>query len=80
MVDLLPEIEVVSDDAFNSSPTDPGLMGPEALKMFRDGTKIPSSKSKTPLVCQLLVPFLFFGFIKTGLALHFVLDREQINF
>ena len=34
MVDLLPEIEVVAEDAFNSSPSDPKMMGPEALERF----------------------------------------------
>ena len=33
--DLLPEIPVVPNDAFNSSPSDPELMGPEALEAFR---------------------------------------------
>jgi Mg-chelatase subunit ChlI len=36
--DLLPEIDIVEGDAFNSSPTDPQLMGPEALEAYRNGT------------------------------------------
>lgn len=50
MVDLLPEIDVVPDDPFNSSPTDPNLMGPVALQMYRNGQELPSGHAKTPLV------------------------------
>lgn len=50
MVDLLPEIDVVPDDPFNSSPTDTNLMGPGALQVYRSGEKLPSGKAKTPLV------------------------------
>jgi magnesium chelatase subunit I len=35
VVDLLPEMEVVEGDSFNSSPTDPKLMGPDALMRFK---------------------------------------------
>lgn len=50
MVDLLPEIDVVPDDPFNSSPTDTNLMGPGALQVYRSGEKLPSGRVKTPLV------------------------------
>ncbi|KAL3154738.1 Bifunctional NAD(P)H-hydrate repair enzyme [Trebouxia sp. C0009 RCD-2024] len=50
MVDLLPEIDVVPDDPFNSSPTDTNLMGPSALQVYRSGEKLPSGRAKTPLV------------------------------
>lgn len=50
MVDLLPEIEVVAEDAFNSSPTDPKMMGPEALERFNRGEELPVARVKTPLV------------------------------
>ena len=50
MVDLLPEIEVVAEDAFNSSPSDPKLMGPEALERFMKGEELPVARIKTPLV------------------------------
>ena len=50
MVDLLPEIEVVPGDPFNSSPTDTNLMGPGALQMYRTGEKLPTGQAKTPLV------------------------------
>lgn len=35
LVELLPRIEVVHNDDFNSSPDDPSLMGPVALEKFR---------------------------------------------
>ncbi len=50
MVDLLPEIEVVAEDAFNSSPSDPKMMGPEALERFNRGEELPVARVKTPLV------------------------------
>lgn len=50
MVDLLPEIEVVAEDAFNSHPTDPKLMGPDALQRFRNCELLPAVRVKTPLV------------------------------
>lgn len=50
MVDLLPQIEVVVDDAFNSDPKDPSLMGPDALMRYRKGEKLPSKPARTPLV------------------------------
>ncbi|MEW5299462.1 MAG: hypothetical protein WDW38_004509 [Sanguina aurantia] len=50
VVDLLPEIEVVIGDAFNSAANDPKLMGPDALVKFRKGEKMPTMKTRTPLV------------------------------
>lgn len=50
MVDLLPEIDIVAEDSFNSSPTDPKLMGPEALERFNRGEELPVARVKTPLV------------------------------
>jgi Mg-chelatase subunit ChlI len=52
VADLLPELEVVEGDPFNSSPTDPKLMGPDALARFRAGEKMPAVKARTPLVRQ----------------------------
>jgi hypothetical protein len=43
-------MEVVQGDPFNSSPTDPKLMGPDALARFRKGEKLPAVTAKTPLV------------------------------
>ena len=37
LVDLLPLIDVVKDDPFMSSPTDPNLMSPDVLAAFRAG-------------------------------------------
>ena len=50
MVDLLPEIEVVADDPFNSHPTDPKHMGPDALQRFKSGEALPVARVPTPLV------------------------------
>lgn len=50
LIDLLPTIDVVEGDAFNSHPTDPKLMGPGALERFRKGEKLPAGKMRTPLV------------------------------
>ncbi len=50
IVDLLPEIDVVPGDDFNSSPTDSKLMGPDVLQRFASGETLPSAKAKTPLV------------------------------
>ena len=53
MVDLLPQIEVVADDPFNSSPSDPKVMGPEALERFNRGEQLPTARVKTPLASAL---------------------------
>ena len=50
MVALLPEIEVVADDPFNSHPTDPKHMGPDALQRFTSGEALPVAHVPTPLV------------------------------
>ena len=50
VVDLLPEIEVVPEDPFNSSPTDPKLMGPDCLAKYVNGETLPSAVKRTPLV------------------------------
>ncbi|KAL4434009.1 hypothetical protein ABPG75_000450 [Micractinium tetrahymenae] len=50
LVDLLPMIDVVQDDPFNSSPTDPKLMGPDALARYAKGEKLPATQMRTPLV------------------------------
>jgi hypothetical protein len=47
---LLPQIDIVEGDAFNSSPTDPKLMGPDALQRFCAGEKLPATTMRTPLV------------------------------
>ena len=50
LVDLLPDIEVVPDDPFNSDPRDPKAMGPEALMRSKNGEQLPSARVRTPLV------------------------------
>ncbi|WIA09653.1 hypothetical protein OEZ85_009040 [Tetradesmus obliquus] len=50
VADLLPQLDVVEGDPFNSSPTDPKLMGPDALARFRAGEKLPAIKARTPLI------------------------------
>uniref|UniRef100_A0A061R6E6 Mg-protoporphyrin IX chelatase n=1 Tax=Tetraselmis sp. GSL018 TaxID=582737 RepID=A0A061R6E6_9CHLO len=50
LVELLPEIDVVPEDPFNSSPDDPSLMGPECLEAFQRGEELPRTKARTPLV------------------------------
>ena len=51
MVEMLPKIEVVADDAFNSDPADPKNMGPEARQRHAAGETLPTAHVPTPLVC-----------------------------
>lgn len=50
MVEMLPEIEVVADDAFNSDPADPKNMGPDARQRHAAGESLPTTHVPTPLV------------------------------
>mmetsp|Transcript_6540 Transcript_6540/g.19386 ORF Transcript_6540/g.19386 Transcript_6540/m.19386 type:complete len:351 (-) Transcript_6540:11-1063(-) len=50
LVDILPEIDVVPDDPFNSSPTDPEFMSESVREMFERGESLPSGKKKVPMV------------------------------
>lgn len=50
VVDLLPEIEMVSGDAFNSSPTDARLMSTEVKERVDRGEEVKTRTAKTPLV------------------------------
>jgi len=50
LVQLLPEIEVVANDAFNSSPTDPELMGPEVRAKFNKKEALQVTKMRVPMV------------------------------
>ena len=50
MADLLPEIEVVADDPFNSHPTDTTLMGQEAQQALETGEQLRVVRVETPLV------------------------------
>ena len=47
---LLPEIDVVEGDQFNSSPTNPELMGPDAREKFTRGETLTATKMRVPLV------------------------------
>lgn len=50
LADLLPEIEVVADDPFNSHPTDPELMGEEVRQQIEQGVEVPLSYKKVIMV------------------------------
>ena len=44
LVDLLPLIDIVKDDAFMSSPTDPNLMAPEVLARYKRGETMETAR------------------------------------
>jgi len=50
IADLLPEIEVVKDDSFNSHPTDLDLMGNEVKKAISNGETLELSNIKIPMI------------------------------
>lgn len=50
LVDLLPEIEVVENDPFNSHPYDPELMSDEVREKVRRGESIRTTTTKIPMV------------------------------
>lgn len=50
LADLLPEIEVVANDPFNSHPTDPDLMGDEAREKLEANITLPISHKKVAMV------------------------------
>jgi magnesium chelatase subunit I len=50
LVEMLPLIDVVPEDPFNSSPTDPKAMGPDCLARRARGETLPSISVRTPLV------------------------------
>lgn len=47
---VLPFIDVVEGDPFNSHPEDTKLMGPDALARFSAGETLPATTMRTPLV------------------------------
>jgi Mg-chelatase subunit ChlI len=49
-VDLLPEIDMVAGDSFNSSPTDARLMSTEVKERIDRGEEVKTRMAKTPLV------------------------------
>lgn len=50
LIEVLPYLDVVENDPFNSSPKDPKKMGPEALEKFSKGEELPATQVRTPLV------------------------------
>nr|AEQ94253.1 chlorophyll biosynthesis [Eutreptia viridis] len=50
LVDLLPEIEVVENDDYNSDPNNVELMSEEVQEKFKKNEKIKSIKIKTPMI------------------------------
>lgn len=50
LADLLPEIEVVADDPFNSDPTDPDLMSDAVREQLIAGVSLPKAKKKVTMV------------------------------
>jgi len=50
LADLLPEIEVVANDPFNSYPTDPDLMGDEVREKLEANITLPISHKKVAMV------------------------------
>ena len=50
LVDLLPEIQVVADDPFNSDPTDPELMSQEVRERLQRNETLPVTTKKISMV------------------------------
>lgn len=50
LADLLPEIDVVTDDPFNSDPSDPDLMSDDVKQRLERGQSIPLSRKKVQMV------------------------------
>lgn len=50
LADLLPEIEVVADDPFNSHPNDPELMSDEVRQKIDQGQPVPTAQRKVQMV------------------------------
>jgi magnesium chelatase subunit I len=50
LVDLLPEIQVVADDPFNSDPNDPELMSQEVRERLQRNEQLPVANKKIAMV------------------------------
>ena len=50
LVDLLPEIEIVADDPFNSDPNDPELMSQEVRDRISKNEQVPTATKKITMV------------------------------
>ena len=50
LVDLLPLIDIVENDQYNSDPYDPDAMSDEVLQKFRNKEELPVVQIKTPMI------------------------------
>ncbi len=50
LADLLPEIEVVADDPFNSHPNDPEMMADAVRQLVEQGKEVPVAQKKVIMV------------------------------
>jgi magnesium chelatase subunit I len=50
LADLLPEIEVVADDPFNSHPSDPEMMADSVRQLVEQGEDVPVAQKKVIMV------------------------------
>ena len=50
LADLLPEIEVVDGDPYNSHPSDPEIMGDDVRLLLEQGKSVPIAKKKIQMV------------------------------
>lgn len=50
LADLLPEIEVIAGDPFNSSPTDVEMMGDDVREKFENQQQFEVTKKKVPMI------------------------------
>ncbi|KAG2436153.1 hypothetical protein HYH02_011657 [Chlamydomonas schloesseri] len=50
LADLLPEMQVVANDPFNSDPNDPELMSEEVRNRVKAGEQLPVGSKKIPMV------------------------------
>lgn len=50
LADLLPEIDVIAGDPFNSSPTDVEMMGDEVREKFENHQNFEVTKKKVPMI------------------------------
>ncbi|AFZ51891.1 magnesium chelatase ATPase subunit I [Dactylococcopsis salina] len=50
LADLLPEIEIVTSDPFNSHPDDPDLMSEEVRSKWEEEEELPRAQQKVPMI------------------------------
>jgi len=50
LIDLLPEINIVAGDNYNSDPEDPQQMGPEARERYAKGLPQPTATRRIPMI------------------------------